>query len=326
VGNKGSCGRGDKADGSCANERRDGEGDRGISIGSPEKAGPEGSWNVYTISGERLKERNALVFKARELRQALIESDSNFDETRIAETETKGVFLVWGKVPQEALVRRDSVSERRIWELGLSPEKLEVVKEGVKLGFLEVVGGKCDVVDHKDSATRVADKDNNHGERKPDELYDSNITKDPRGSHEAPSSSATPTNANDLGRPTAKEWRPPPRGTHMRCARCHKDKKGCSLAQNPTLPCQHCADKKLPCEEGEPAKIQLKRTKELVSQGNSGILSIGRGELGPVARQRTSKPGQSEHVLAPIGHQDDVAEDYEEDEILVYKLPEVNCK
>ena len=129
-------------------------------IASPKMAGLEGSWTVYAISGERLKKHKALVFSAVELHKVLRETVRSID-TGTTLSEADGLFLVWSQVPRETLVRRDSVSEERMWELGLSIEELKVVSEGIRVGFLKVVQEDDSVTGLQDLAARVADTDTN---------------------------------------------------------------------------------------------------------------------------------------------------------------------
>lgn len=136
-------------------------------VGAPEMAveGLEGSWNVYAVSGERLKKLNVLVFQAVDpkLQQVMLRASVRSAETGFAAPKpgAEGLFLVWSEVPSKALVRMDSVSAKRMWELRLSASELRVVSEGIRLGYLKDVEEDDDVDDPQDLAISATATHNN---------------------------------------------------------------------------------------------------------------------------------------------------------------------
>jgi hypothetical protein len=65
----------------------------------------------------------------------------------LAEKDTEGVFLIWSEVRSNMLADEREVSKERLWELGLEREQLEAIKEGIRLGALQVLKTDHGVVD-----------------------------------------------------------------------------------------------------------------------------------------------------------------------------------
>jgi hypothetical protein len=76
-------------------------------------------------------------------------------EIALKASDYKGVFLIWGGVKPEAVEQHMAISEQRLWELSLCQETMDDLKQGIRLGVLQVADKPGGVVDLRDIAKRL---------------------------------------------------------------------------------------------------------------------------------------------------------------------------